>query len=174
MAVRGAHHHWLGHLDSLMSWLNRAILLPCMVALLCAAGILTYSVFSRYYFKVPTDWQDEAAVFLLVGATFLSGSYVQSYRGHIGIDALAGILPSGLNRVRKILADLATLLFCAFFSWKSWTLLAEAITEGQTTTSSWGPPLWIPYSTMAIGMTLVALQSALQAVRRLLVKDSAQ
>ncbi len=155
-----------------MSWLNRAILLPCMLALLSAAGILTYSVFSRYYFKVPTDWQDEAAVFLLVGATFLSGSYVQSYRGHIGIDALAGVLPSGLNRLRKLLADLATLLFCAFFSWKSWTLLAEAIAEGQTTTSSWGPPLWIPYSTMAVGMTLVALQAALQTARRLLGNEA--
>ncbi len=155
-----------------MSWLNRAILLPCMLALLSAAGILTYSVFSRYYFKVPTDWQDEAAVFLLVGATFLSGSYVQSYRGHIGIDALAGVLPSGLNRLRKLLADLATLLFCAFFSWKSWTLLAEAIAEGQTTTSSGGPPLWIPYSTMAVGMTLVALQAALQTARRLLGNEA--
>lgn len=157
-----------------MSWLNRAILLPCMLALLSAAGILTYSVFSRYYFKVPTDWQDEAAVFLLVGATFLSGSYVQSYRGHIGIDALAGVLPSGLNRLRKLLADLATLLFCAFFSWKSWTLLAEAIAEGQTTTSSWGPPLWIPYSTMAVGMSLVAFQAALQATRRLLPRGAAR
>ena len=155
-----------------MSWLNRAILLPCMLALLSAAGILTYSVFSRYYFKVPTDWQDEAAVFLLVGATFLSGSYVQSYRGHIGIDALAGVLPSCLNRLRKLIADLATLLFCAFFSWKSWTLLAEAIAEGQTTTSSWGPPLWIPYSTMAVGMTLVALQAALQTARRLLGNET--
>jgi TRAP-type C4-dicarboxylate transport system permease small subunit len=166
-------HRWLGRLDLLMLWVNRAMLLPCMLALLGAAAILTYSVFARYYFKVPTDWQDEAAVFLLVGAAFLSGAYVQSFRGHIGIDALAGVLPSGLNHTRKLLADLATALFCAFFSWKSWTLLAEAIAEGQTTTSSWGPPLWIPYSTMAIGMTLVGLQSALQAARRLLGKEAA-
>ena len=161
---------WTGFLDRVLAGLNRAILLPCMVALLLAAGILTYSVFSRYYFKVPTDWQDEAAVFLLVGATFLSGAYVQSYRGHIGIDALAGILPSQWNHFRKLLADLATALFCIFFAWKSWTLLAEAIVEGQTTTSSWGPPLWIPYSTMAVGMTLVGLQAALQFLQRILAR----
>ena len=109
-----------------------------------------------------------AAVFLLVGSTFICGAYVQSYRGHIGIDALAGVLPSGLNHARKVLADLATVVFCAFFSWKSWTLLAEAIAEGQTTTSSWGPPLWIPYSAMAIGMSLVGLQAALQLAARVL------
>ncbi len=174
MADHGARQRCLGVLDRAMLWLNRAILLPCMLALLFAAGILTYSVFSRYYFKVPTDWQDEASVFLLVGATFLSGSYVQSYRGHVGIDAVAGILPSGLNRARKIGADLATALFCAFFSWKSWTLLAEAIAEGQTTTSSWGPPLWIPYSTMAVGMSLVGLQAALQFAARVLSGETAR
>lgn len=168
MVERDPGHRWIGLLDLTMLWVNRAMLLPCMLALLFAAGILTYSVFARYYFKVPTDWQDEAAVFLLVGATFLSGAYVQSYRGHIGIDALAGILPSGVNHARKLLADLATALFCAFFSWKSWTLLAEAIAEGQTTTSSWGPPLAIPYSTMALGMTLVAMQAALQFTARAL------
>jgi TRAP-type C4-dicarboxylate transport system permease small subunit len=172
MAARGPNHRWIGVLDLSMAWVNRAMLLPSMLALLFAAGILTYSVFSRYYFKVPTDWQDEAAVFLLVGATFISGSYVQSYRGHIGIDAVAGILPSGLNHARKVLADLATALFCAFFSWKSWTLLAEAIAEGQTTTSSWGPPLAIPYSTMAVGMSLVGLQAALQFAQRLLPREA--
>ncbi len=172
--MAGSHtaHRWLGLLDQGMLWLNRAILLPCMISLLSAAAILTYSVFSRYYFKVPTDWQDEAAVFLLVGATFLSGAYVQSYRGHVGIDALAGILPSGMNHARKLLADLATALFCTFFAWKSWTLLAEAIHEGQTTTSSWGPPLAIPYSTLAVGMTLVGLQAALQFARRVLGEES--
>ena len=36
--------------------------------------------------------------------------------------------------------------------------------DGQTTDSTWGPPLWIPYSTMAAGMTLVAIQLALQAL----------
>ena len=173
MLARETGHRWIGLLDLTMLWVNRAILLPCMLALLCAAGILTYSVFARYYFKVPTDWQDEAAVFLLVGAAFLSGAYVQSYRGHIGIDALASVLPSGVNRARKLLADLATAVFCAFFSWKSWTLLAEAIAEGQTTTSSWGPPLAIPYTTMALGMTLVALQAALQFAARVLAREDA-
>lgn len=165
---------WIGRLDLTMLWVNRAMLLPCMLALLFAAGILTYSVFARYYFKVPTDWQDEAAVFLLVGASFLSGAYVQSYRGHIGIDALAGILPSDLNHARKLLADLATAVFCAFFAWKSWTLLAEAIAEGQTTTSSWGPPLWIPYSTMALGMTLVGVQAVLQFAARALGREASR
>jgi len=157
----------LGALDRAMSLVNRSLLVPCMLALLAAAGILSYSVFARYFFKIATDWQDEAAVFLLVGATFLSGAYLQSVRGHIGIEAVSGLLPPAVNRWRLIAVDAISAAFCLFFSWKSWTLLHEAWSEGQTTSSSWSPPLWIPYSLMAVGMSLVALQLLLHLAARL-------
>jgi TRAP-type C4-dicarboxylate transport system permease small subunit len=153
-----------GRLGRWMQRLNDIILVPCMLALLAAACVLTYSVVVRYVYKVATDWQDEASVFLLVGATFLSTAYVQSYRGHVAIEALAGVLPAGVNRVRRIVADVAGTVFVAFFAWKSWTLLYQAWSEGQTTASLWGPPLWIPYSTMAVGMTLLAVQALLQVL----------
>ena len=43
-----------------------------MIALAAAAFVLTYSVFSRYLFKAGTDWQDEVALFCIVGAVFLA------------------------------------------------------------------------------------------------------
>ena len=155
-------------IDRGLQWVNRGLMAVCMLALIVAAGILTYSVLARYFLKIPTDWQDEAAVFLLVGATFVSGAYVQSQRGHIGIEALAGLLSPAVNRLRLILVDAGASLFCLFFSWKSWTLLHEAWVEGQTTSSSWGPPLWIPYSLMAVGMSLVGVQLLLHLAARLL------
>jgi TRAP-type C4-dicarboxylate transport system permease small subunit len=91
---------------------------------------------------------------------------VQSYRGHIGIEALASVLPDGVNKVRLIVNDTLSLLFCAFFSWKSWTLWHEAYVDGQTTTSTFAPPLWIPYAMMALGMTLLTLQLLLQTAAR--------
>ena len=134
------------------------------LALLAASFVLTYSVVSRYFFKAATDWQDEVAVFCIVGAVFLAGAYVQSFRGHIGIEALAAILPPRANRIRAFIVDVLSFFFCAFFAWKSWTLWHEAWKDHQTTTSTFAPPLWIPYSLMAAGMTLLALQLLLQVL----------
>jgi TRAP-type C4-dicarboxylate transport system permease small subunit len=157
----------LAGLSGLINRLNSALLAASMCALVITALILTYSVVSRYFFNVPTDWQDEASVFMLVGVTFFCAAYVQSYRGHIGIEALASVLPDGVNKVRLIINDTLSLLFCAFFSWKSWTLWHEAYVDGQTTTSTFAPPLWIPYAMMALGMTLLTLQLLLQTAARL-------
>ena len=146
---------------------NQAMVTLGMLALLVASVVLTSSVVSRYAMQASTDWQDEAAVFCLVGATFLCGAFVQSLRGHVGIEAIAGLLPSSLNRLRLMLVDLLSVLFCAFFAWKSWALFHEAWVDKQTTSSSWAPPLWIPYALMAAGMTLLSLQLLIQLSARL-------
>jgi TRAP-type C4-dicarboxylate transport system permease small subunit len=154
-------------LARLLHVINHAMVVLGMVALLVASCVLTYSVVSRYLMKASTDWQDEAAVFCLVGATFLCGAFVQQLRGHVGIEAVAGLLPRSLNRLRLTLVDLMCTAFCTFFAWKSWTLFHEAWAEGQTTSSSWAPPLWIPYGLMALGMSLLSLQLAVQLAARL-------
>ena len=144
---------------------NRTALAASMVAIVAACGVLTWSVVTRYLFRWSTDWQDETAVFLLVGVTFLCAPWVQQQRGHIGIEALTGLLPPAVNRLRLRVVDALCMLFCGFFAWKSWKLLHEAWVDGQTTSSSWAPPLWIPYGLMALGMTLLTLQIALQVAR---------
>jgi TRAP-type C4-dicarboxylate transport system permease small subunit len=153
---------WLRPLARALALVNRVMVSIGMLALVAAAFVLTSSVVSRYFLKASTDWQDEAATFCLVGATFLTGAFVQSLRGHVGIEALSAALPPAANRVRLAFVDLMCFAFCAFFTWKSWTLLHEAWVDGQTTSSSWAPPLWIPYGLMAVGMTLVSLQYLVQ------------
>lgn len=150
-----------------IAFLNVWIVRAGSLALLAASLVLTYSVASRYFFKAATDWQDEAAVFCIVGAVFTASAYVQSYRGHIGIELLAAFLSPRANRIRAIVVDIASCAFCAFFAWKSWTLLHEAYVDNQTTTSAWAPPLWIPYGLMAFGISLLALQIALQIAQGL-------
>ena len=152
----------LSALDRSIGLCNRIIVVLAALALVGACLILSYSVLTRSLFHTPTYWQDEAAVFLLVGATFMTAAFVQSQRGHIGIEALVGLLSPRVNHIRQMLVDLASLAFCVFFAWKSWTLTHEAWVDGQVSNSMWSPPLAIPYALMSVGMTLLCVQILLQ------------
>src|SRR5215471_14381167 len=130
--------------DRILALVNDLVVKASSAALVAAGFVLTYSVIVRYFLKISTDWQDEMSVFLIVGAVFMSSAAVQVLRGHVAIEAIVGLLPDRVNIVRQIIVDVASLAFCGFFAWKSWTLLVEAVEEGYHSGSTWGPPLWIP------------------------------
>ena len=148
---------------------NQVLFKVAAVALVAAACVLTYGVVTSHVFGRGVIWQDEVTIYLSAGAIFLSAAAVQSWRGHVGIEVLAGILPARLNTFRLALIDAIVLAFCIIFAWKSGALLHEAFTEGQTSQSAWGPPLWIPYALLTTGMTLLAVQIAAQVGQRSLV-----
>ena len=152
----------VGLVQSVVTRLNGVLAVMSALAIAVAGAVLTWEVVGRYFLSIPSDWQDELSTFLLIGATFGSAAWTQARRGHVGIDALAHILPPAVDRGRRLLADACSCIFVAFFAYKSFQLLMEAWEEGQTTPSSWGPPLWIPYGCMTAGMGLLAAQLLLQ------------
>lgn len=151
-------------LEQALLWCNRVIVVLASIAMIAACVVLSDSVLGRALFQSPNYWQDEAAVFLLVGTAFMTSAYVQQQRGHIGIEAFVGLLSPLANRIRLWLVDVASLAFCTFFAWKSWTLTYEAWDDGQVSNSMWSPPLDIPYGLMALGMTLLCVQILLQLI----------
>ena len=148
---------------------NDAVFTLSAIALVAASVVLTVGVIAGHVMGQSLPWQDEVTIFLISGSIFLSAATVQARRGHVGIEVLDPILPAGVNRARRSIVDAIVLAFCLFFAWKSGGLLYEAVHEGQTSHSAWGPPLWIPYSVLTVGMTLLAAQLALQVGQRSLL-----
>jgi TRAP-type C4-dicarboxylate transport system permease small subunit len=155
----------LNLLETLLSAINRGLIVAGSVGLMLAALILSYSVVARGLWGAATEWQDEASLFCLVGAIFLCVAYVQEKRGHVGIQAFELLLSAGLRRVLHRCTDLISLLFFTFFTLKCWDLLHDAWVDGQVTNSTWAPPLWIPYVLMFAGMLLLSLQLLVQVLR---------
>lgn len=135
-------------------------------ALVAAAAVLTFGVIVGHVSDSTLLWQDEVSIFLVAGAMFLSAAAVQGRRGHIGIDLLSHYLSPNAEAVRKQVVDALVLFFCIFFAWKSGELLHEAFIEEHTSHSAWGPPMWIPYLLLTVGMVVLALQVAVQVGER--------
>ena len=157
-----------GSIERAFSALNQLIVIVASIGLVAASLVLTYSVIVRYFLKISTDWQDEMSVFLIIGAVFMSSAAIQVRRGHVAIEAVSSLLSPSVNRIRLIVVDILSFAFCAFFALKAWTLLHEAVVDNFHSGSTWGPPLWVPYSLMTAGMTLLALQILLQVARAFL------
>jgi C4-dicarboxylate transporter, DctM subunit len=154
-----------GALNALNEWAFKL----SAIALVVAAIVLTGGVIFSHLTKTGVAWQDEVTIFLISGAIFMSAAAVQARRGHIGIEVLDHLLPASVNNARRAIIDALVLAFCLIFAWKSGALFLEAVHEGQTSQSAWGPPLWIPYSVLTIGMALLAVQVAVQVGQRSLI-----
>src|ERR1700688_4740629 len=92
----------------------------------------------------------------------MSAASIQAKRGHIGIEAIVGLLAPRVDHWRQLCVDVASFPFCAFFALKSWLLLAEAWEANFPSAATWvrrcgaATPL-VMFTGMPIAFALVAV-----------------
>lgn len=146
-----------------------------------AAGLLLFSavlavchlVVVRYVLGESAIWQHEFVTFSLIGATFLGSPYVLLTRGHVNVDLLPLYLSARARRVLAFVAAAVGVAFCALIAWTGALLWYEAWAGDWHADTVWGPPLWIPYVAMPLGMALVVLQYVADVVAVLTGRETA-
>lgn len=146
---------------------NRWMALLSAFLIFAATLVLTYEVVTRYFLKVANDWVIELCIFMLIAATFLSAGYTQAERGHVGIEVLDEVMSPKWNRIRLLMGDAMSLVVVGFIANNAWHFASNAYEQGWATSSTWAPPLWIPYFFMAFGLTTLSLQMVAQIVESL-------
>lgn len=136
----------------------------CGAGIVVCAAVIVHQVVVRYVLVWPTDWQSEFTIFLLLGTTFMGAAYTQLHRGHVGIEILENLLPARINRWRDIIGASLSAVVCAVLGWQSWALFAEAWEFNYITESTWAPKLWVPYLSMALGLSLLVVQLIAQVM----------
>ena len=144
--------------------------LSALLILICSL-VLVYEVVTRYILNISNDWVIELSIFMLIAATFLAAAHTQRERGHVGIEILDEVMSKRASRIRLLLGDILSMLFCGLVAYLSAVYCHEAWDQGWTTSSTWGPPLWIPYFFMSFGMLLLTLQFIVQIVEGLMGKE---
>ncbi len=127
----------------------------CLVA---AALIITEAVLARKIFGVSTIWQIEASVFLLIFTVFAGAAFVQKNEHHLNVDLIIIRFPPKVREIILIGVSVLSCVLAAVIAWYAWPMWWEALINREHSESLWGPPLWIPYLFLPLGMTLLFLQ----------------
>lgn len=135
------------------------------VAILVAALVVTEGVFVRKVLNISTIWQTELAIFLLMYACFVGAALTQNRNGHLNVDLVVIHMSPKTREMVLLTAAILSALLCLVLAWYAWPMWWQGVVENEHSESLWGPPLWIPYFFLPLGMTLVFLQYLVQIIR---------
>jgi TRAP-type C4-dicarboxylate transport system permease small subunit len=131
-----------------------------VAAALIALGVLVVCemVFVRYVLNQNTIWQTDFVTWSLVAATFIGSPYVLLTRGHVNVDVLPLYLSERPRWWLALASVLMSLAFCLVLLWLAGRFWLESWEQRWVSDTMWRARLWIPYSSMPIGLAILALQ----------------
>ena len=130
-------------------------------AALCLVGaalVVTEAVIVRKVLGISTIWQIEASVFMLIFTVFVGAPFVQKNERHLNVDLVIIHLSPRTREITLIVVSIISCILAGILACYAWPMWWEAVVNKEHTESLWGPPLWIPYLFLPLGMTLLFLQ----------------
>jgi TRAP-type C4-dicarboxylate transport system permease small subunit len=128
------------------------------LSLFAAAIIVTEAVIVRKVLGISTIWQIEASVFMLIFTVFAGAPFVQKNEHHLNVDLVIIHLSPKTREITLIVVSIISCILAALLAWYAWPMWWESIVNNEHSESLWGPPLWIPYFFLPLGMTLLFFQ----------------
>lgn len=123
-----------------------------------AVLVVCQMVFIRYVLNQSTIWQTDFVTYSLVAATFIGSPYLLLTRGHVNVDVLPLYLGPRPRFWLAVASALMSLAFAVVMTGLTFQLFLEAWQHRWLSDSMWRARLWIPYSSMPIGLGILSLQ----------------
>jgi len=136
-----------------------------------AVVIVCEMVFVRYVLNRSTIWQTDFITYCITAATFIGSPYVLLTRGHVNVNVLPLHLSPRRRYVLALFASIVSAAFCAVMTVTTFLFWKEAWDNRWVSDTMWRARLWIPYSSMPIGLGLLTLQYVVDIVRLVTRRD---
>ena len=120
---------------------------------------ITYEVFMRHVFTMPTIWVDEVSRIIQIWAAYLAAAFALKHRQMVVIDL---IFREEGTPVRKLLDSFALLMiviFSAVAVYYGFELWLKSTLKGHTTDTYLALPKWFTQASIWVGFGLLLLQS---------------
>lgn len=152
-------------LRRLLTWLDKAIWAVSIgsafvsaTLLLVVFVIIQYEVIMRFIFNSPTYWTHEVSTFSISWVGFLGAGYVLRLGRQLEVDVLTMRISHSARRLLGTATDVVGGAFCGFAAFLGYEFSRIAYLMRASSATEMDVALWIPYMTIPIGFSVLALE----------------
>ena len=129
--------------------------LLCSLFLMAMIVLIAAEAIARNVFATSLQVTDEVGGYLLVAMTFLSMSVAEAHGAFHRVELIQARVGKKLRMISQIVFDLMSLGASALVTWQLTRLTLNSWHAEDVAPTPLQTPLWLPQSTMAIGMALL-------------------
>ena len=147
-------------LDCMKSFLDKlTFIVGCFAGMLIffCGMMIAYEVIVRSLFNAPTEWTMELATYCVTIAGFLGMSVTYAAKKHIHVDLLISKLSKKTCDMLEIVTTLVGAFYSFIFTVKGAQMVMLSYELNNCAPTTLQTPLWIPQSSMPIGMGILFL-----------------
>ncbi len=134
---------------------------------LALIAIIIYEIFVRYLFTRPTVWVHEASSFIFGVSIMLGGGYTLIYRTHVNVDLLYNHFSPRGKAILDLISSVLFFSFALTLVWLGGAFAWNSLESLETSSTTWGPPIYPIKLTIPIGGALLLLQGLSKFIRDL-------
>jgi C4-dicarboxylate transporter, DctQ subunit len=116
------------------------------------------NVVSRYVFRQPFSWAEEAMVYIMIAGVFWGSAAVAWREADIHIDAFVNLTGGRMRAVLRTLATLISIVILCLLFQMSLRVTSQLYSFGQRN-DALNMPVWIAHSAFASGILLIILMT---------------
>ncbi|MEK7990773.1 MAG: TRAP transporter small permease [Thiotrichaceae bacterium] len=139
-----------------LDWLYKLSGVMAGILLICIALLIIAQIVARFIGQIVPD-ANEIAGYCMAGSTFLALAYTLREGGHIRVTMIINHLPKAYSRLLEIFTLAVASSLTGYFAYYLTLMVWQTYQYGELSQGHIPMPLWIPQSSLAIGMTILCL-----------------
>jgi len=145
-------------LFNIITSISKAGELATEIGLIVLALMIFREVIARYIFRSPSVYSVEISEYIMIFVAFLSAGWVLHEDRHVNMTVFTDRLPRKIQLYLEIITSLITMAYCSIIVWKSIATVLMAYNGNYHSASAVNFPLWISYTFIPIGISILFLQ----------------
>lgn len=145
--------------------LNAFIFKTASLLMFVIVPVMLFAVIARYVFNTPSIWAMELATLVFGPYFLLAGPHLLHIRAHVGLDLVQHTVRPGVRRLLEIINYPIIIAFCVILLFYAVPFAQQAWQYGETSYSSWNPPVWPVKLFVPLALVLLGLQATAEWLR---------